>query len=304
MAGGDYGRVRHSFWTDPDIKRPLQPSQKLLLLYFFTNPHSNLIGLYSLPLIYAANETGLRLEDVREWTLGVLARWVTYDESTEEILVHKSAAHQVDTNLKETDNRVKKIVGIVNAAHSKPLASLFLWLYRHWPLGLNAPTEAPSKPLASPSEAIAVHSKAGHGTNSESKDSEPAAHESNEPNVTPIGIAQHRGKAAQIIRSVFWQGKHPPETAKDDWSMNNELSVWEQLAQQHGAETVNAALEVSRKALAGEMPDRPLTLLFFNVRGKRDRLSRCIAYHHKQQARNAPPLNNLGDMLRGLDATG
>ena len=42
MSGGDYGRVRHTFWTDPDIKRALSPEQKALLLYFFTSPHRTL----------------------------------------------------------------------------------------------------------------------------------------------------------------------------------------------------------------------------------------------------------------------
>ena len=141
MAGGDYGRIRHTFWTDPDIKRSLTPEQKVLLLYWFSSPHSNMVGLFYCPLEYVALETGLPLDKVREWTLGALSRFVSYDEKTEEVLVHRAAKHQITEHLQATDKRLKAIKRSLAEAHSKPLLRAFLTLYADWPLGIEAPPE-------------------------------------------------------------------------------------------------------------------------------------------------------------------
>lgn len=176
MSGGDYGRVRHTFWTDPDIKRALSPEQKALLLYYFTSPHRTLIGLYYCPLEYAASETGIPLASVREWTLGTLARFVTYDESTEEVLVHRAGKHQVGDELKERDNQRKAIEKALAEAHSPRLIAKFLDLYPHWSLAVEKPVvPPPSKPLESPSEAKAVAVTEQEHTHSKPATPEPAA---------------------------------------------------------------------------------------------------------------------------------
>jgi hypothetical protein len=176
MAGGDYGRVRHTFWTDPEIKRGLGAEAKLLLLYYFTNSHTNLCGLYYLPLDYAALETGLPLEKVREWTLNDLRRFVSYDERTEEVLVHRLTRHQVADTLSEKDKRLGRLLKDLDAAHSITLIRQFHELYAGWPIGQPppAPKEAPSKPLRSPFEAIAV-AVTEHDTDRPVAEPEPAA---------------------------------------------------------------------------------------------------------------------------------
>lgn len=171
MAGGNYGRVLQTFWTDPDIKRVLTTEQKALLLYFFTSPHANLIRLYHCPLEYAAAEVGLPVEKVREWTAGALSKFVTYDDATEEVLVHRGAKHQVAEDLKPTDKRIFAVRKALAEAHSADLVSRFIQIYAHWPLemdhpppssGGGTPSKGASKPLDSPSEAnavaVAVHS--------------------------------------------------------------------------------------------------------------------------------------------------
>lgn len=197
MAGGDYGRIRHTFWTDPEIKRGLTPGAKLLLVYYCSNAHSNLCGLYYLPLEYAALETGIALDSVRQWTAGPLSRFVTYDERTEEILVHGLAKHQVAETVVETDKRLPRVRKELAAAHSPALVRKFLTLYAEWPIGMQAPPEpdpversepeAPSKPLESPSEAIAV---AWQGSSGQSTDT------------TPIGV-DAGGVAVDDSEEVF-----------------------------------------------------------------------------------------------------
>jgi hypothetical protein len=169
VALEEYRKIVLTFWTDPDVKRPLTRDQKLLLLYFFTSPHSNMIGVYYCPLAYAANETGIPIDEVRAYVLGALARFLTYDEQTEEVFVHGLAKINVGDTLKVgkdgPDNRIKNVAKLVEAIHSTRLARAFLVRYAevyHLNVSLpddrTPPLQAPSEPLASPSEAIAVHS--------------------------------------------------------------------------------------------------------------------------------------------------
>ena len=153
MAGGDYSRVRRTFWTDPDIKRVLSAEQKALLLYFITSPHANMIGLYHCPLEYAAAEVGLDVDAVREWVAGPLSRFLSYDPATDEVLVHNYARHQIADTLKPEDKRMRRVVAELASIHSKDLVRRFLELYADWSIPFEAPSEAPSKPLRRPFEA-------------------------------------------------------------------------------------------------------------------------------------------------------
>lgn len=156
-----YRRVVTTFWTDPDLrKRKITRDQRLLLLYFFTNNHTNLAGLYWLPFSYAASESETRIEDVEAWVQGDLTPYVTYDLETQEILVHRLAWHNVGEDLKKRDNRVKAIERALGDAHSQMLVEKFLAVYSAWPIRLKnvaqprhdegaTPSPLP-KPLRSP----------------------------------------------------------------------------------------------------------------------------------------------------------
>jgi hypothetical protein len=151
-----YRRVVPSFWTDPDVRTPLAPADKLVLLYFVTSPHSTMIGLYNCPLMYASREIGLPETEIRRAIVGVLAPFVTYDEVTEEVFVHAAARHQIGVELKPSDHRHKAVQKIVQASHSPNLKRAFLERYADWNLGIPLPDrrqEPETKPLASPFEA-------------------------------------------------------------------------------------------------------------------------------------------------------
>ena len=174
MAAESYRRVVPSFWTDPDIKG-LGPTERLLLLYFVTSPHSNMIGLYHCPLVYAARESNLPEADVNAAVVGPLAPFLTYDFGTEEVLVHAAGRHQVERQLKPNDKRLIGVKRLVEAAHSPDLVAAFLTRYSDWNLGIPVPEvpetpspfEAPSKPLPDddkPPRRGRVHNIAGTGT--------------------------------------------------------------------------------------------------------------------------------------------
>lgn len=151
MAGENYRRVVPSFWTDPDVKRKLTLEQKALLLYFFTSPHSNMIGLYYLPLGYVASETGLGTEAIRLALAGVLAPFVVYDEDTEEVFVRRSAFHQMG-ELHGADKRKEGVRRLLQGVHSTRLRRAFLEQYASWELGVVLPDtrQKAKKPLPKP----------------------------------------------------------------------------------------------------------------------------------------------------------
>ena len=50
--------VNTKFWTDTYSSK-LDPIEKLMFLYFLTNPHTNISGIYELPLRNIAFDTGI-----------------------------------------------------------------------------------------------------------------------------------------------------------------------------------------------------------------------------------------------------
>ena len=50
--------VNTRFWNDGFVSQ-LDPIEKLLFIYFITNEHTNISGIYELPLKIAAIETGI-----------------------------------------------------------------------------------------------------------------------------------------------------------------------------------------------------------------------------------------------------
>jgi hypothetical protein len=150
-----YGKVYRTFWTDPEICR-LTQGQRYLLIYYYSSPSGNMIGLYHSPFAITAQTTGMRIETVKRWTLGELRRWVSYDLATNEVLVHNAARVALEANLHGGDKRRKAVERLLGAAHSTKLRRLFLHLYADWGLQVadttkeGSPLEGPSEDLGSP----------------------------------------------------------------------------------------------------------------------------------------------------------
>lgn len=60
-----YKPVNEAFWTDPKV-RNLSLKNKLLFLYFITNPHAHYCGLYYLPEPMILFETGMSQIEYQE----------------------------------------------------------------------------------------------------------------------------------------------------------------------------------------------------------------------------------------------
>ena len=109
----DYGKVSPRFWTGTtgrDIKnKGLEAT--VVAMYLMTSPHTNMLGIYYLPIIYISHETGLSIEGATKGLAGCIeGGFCEYDAPLEMVWVKKMAYYQIESELKATDNRVKAVI--------------------------------------------------------------------------------------------------------------------------------------------------------------------------------------------------
>lgn len=96
-----------------------------------TSPHANMLGLYYLPILYIAHETGLGLEGASKGLKSTIeAGFCSYDEDTEMVWVHEMAAYQVGKALKPGDNRCAGVRSEYASLSENPFLSLFYERYK------------------------------------------------------------------------------------------------------------------------------------------------------------------------------
>lgn len=96
-----------------------------------TSPHANMLGLYYLPILYIAHETGLGLEGASKGLKSTIeAGFCSYDEDTEMVWVHEMAAYQVGKALKPGDNRCAGVRSEYASLTENPFLSLFYERYK------------------------------------------------------------------------------------------------------------------------------------------------------------------------------
>lgn len=87
----------------------------LVAMYLLTNTHSNMIGLYYLPLPYIVNDIGLDYETILELMVQLKKLdFCDYDDDHEYVWIKSFAEDQTGLNLKEDDKRVKAIDTLLN----------------------------------------------------------------------------------------------------------------------------------------------------------------------------------------------
>ena len=146
----DYAKVAPQFWTGETGKqlKAFGVEAVVVGMYLMTSPHANMIGLYYLPKIYLAHETGLGIEGAEKGLARAIeAGFCTYDEASEYVFVHAMARFQIGEALKADDKRCK---GVLNELEKTPkglLRKAFSSIYGDaFHLPKDSPIEAPSKP--------------------------------------------------------------------------------------------------------------------------------------------------------------
>lgn len=128
----EFAKISPEFWIG-SLNKKLKvgtAETKVLAFYLLTCPNSTMIGIYYLPLLLAAHETGTPLQEVMRG-IEVLKQieFCSYDENTEYIWVHEMAATQLGA-LKKNDNRVKYVNSLFKKLPNTPFIDDFYKKYR------------------------------------------------------------------------------------------------------------------------------------------------------------------------------
>ncbi|UAN55376.1 DNA-binding protein [Serratia sp. JSRIV004] len=129
----DYATVSPQFWlgkTGRELRKAGAEAQ-VVAFYLMSSPHANMLGLYYLPVLYMAHETGLGLEGaLKGLKRAIEAGFCSYDEATEMVWVHEMAAYQVGKELKPGDNKCAGVRNGYASLPENPFLSLFYERYK------------------------------------------------------------------------------------------------------------------------------------------------------------------------------
>ena len=117
-----YRTVNTKFWRDKKIKG-LDPISKLLFLYFFTNDHTHVAGLYYLPMPVIPHETGLTEKQISKATKVLKDKGLAYhDPDSESVLVVNMLEYQGNggPKIKAAVNKQLEVMG------DSPLLEIFI----------------------------------------------------------------------------------------------------------------------------------------------------------------------------------
>jgi hypothetical protein len=127
------------------------PEGVIVAMYLMTSPSSNMLGLFSQPVLYMAHETGLGLEGASKGLQHCIeVGFCSFDEASEFVWVHEMAKYQIANEIKASDNRCKGIQKDYDALPDNPFLGPFFDRYAaSFHLINRRGGEAPSKPLRS-----------------------------------------------------------------------------------------------------------------------------------------------------------
>jgi len=156
----DYAKISPNFWAGKTGKELRKcPESLIVSMYLITCPHANMLGLFYVPLLYIAHETGLGIEGASKglrWAES--AGFCSYDNDTETVWVYEMARFQIADQLKPTDKRSIGVQNEYNSLPSNPYLTSFYDRYceafcmtqkRDSSSKITTKLQAPSKPLAS-----------------------------------------------------------------------------------------------------------------------------------------------------------
>lgn len=104
----DYSKISSQIWTGRTGKqiRALGLEAQVVAFYLMTSPHSNMIGLYYLPLGYLSADTGIPLEGASKALQSLIdIGFCAYDRDSEVVWVYEMARIQVGDSLKANDHQ-------------------------------------------------------------------------------------------------------------------------------------------------------------------------------------------------------
>lgn len=139
----DYAKVSPQFWTGRTGKAIKESGHEAIIvaLYLMTCPHANMIGLYHLPVMYIAHETGLGMEGASKGLARCSeALFCTYEGTSEHVFVHEMARFQIGDQL---DPKDKRCLGVANELAKAPKGALQRAFYEKYKTAFHLPKQKP-----------------------------------------------------------------------------------------------------------------------------------------------------------------
>lgn len=127
-----YAKISPQFWIGDTGRKLRDAGQEAMLvgLYLLSNPHANMLGLYYLPKLFIAHETGLGLEGASKGLRRAIeAAFCSYDEASEMVFIHEMARYQIADQLAPTDKQCAGIQREYDSLPSNPFLSAFYEKY-------------------------------------------------------------------------------------------------------------------------------------------------------------------------------
>ena len=124
----DYAKIGPQFWIGRTGKelRKRGPECQVVAMYLISCPHSNMLGLYYLPKMFIAHETGLPMEGACKGLQSAIeAGFCEYDDESEMVWVPEMARYQIADSLKPADKRCAGVQNEYNALPTNPFLSAF-----------------------------------------------------------------------------------------------------------------------------------------------------------------------------------
>lgn len=116
--------IQDSFWTDPYIEK-LDPSEKLLFLYYLTNPLCNIAGIYEIRNNRVAYETGFdkdmidRIKNrfVKDGKMLIIDDWILLVNFAKNQNLNPNVKEGMRRIIKELPDKVKALKGFERLSH-------------------------------------------------------------------------------------------------------------------------------------------------------------------------------------------
>lgn len=148
----EFAKVSPQEWTS-DLGRKIKnlgTEARLVSLYLQTNPSAHMTGVYYIPVVLIAHESGLSVEKVTNILADLcLLGYCSYDYEYEYVWVHDMGINQVSSQLKLNDNRVKAVNNYYEALPKLSFLKNFYDKYSELFLLYTCHLQASSKPLCS-----------------------------------------------------------------------------------------------------------------------------------------------------------
>lgn len=109
--------IERDFWNDEQIIDEYSPEDKLFMMYLFTCPRGNSIGIFKMPIKLMAFEIGYSPEAIRTLIDRFMNKYgrITYDYEVQEIAIHHALKYTINKGGKPMEEMIERMLKDVSS---------------------------------------------------------------------------------------------------------------------------------------------------------------------------------------------